>query len=121
MKWWKQPQVKAFGKWAHEMIDSSPSCESNRQNVTGAACVPVGKKVAEWGGCQRAQQGDAASLEMNASFDLLLFFFLPPQQRAIHLSLHLLAIYMRARPKITVCLLCPRLGAGAAADWSQCK
>lgn len=76
MKCWKQPQVKAFGKWVHKMIDSSPSCESNRQNVTGAACVPVGKKVAgsEGGGCQRAQQGDAASLEMNASFDLFLFF-----------------------------------------------
>lgn len=38
--WVKKPQLKAFGKRVHAMIDSSPSSESNRQNVTGAACVP---------------------------------------------------------------------------------
>lgn len=87
-------------------------------------CPRGGKSEAGGGGgerCQRAraQQGDAASLKMNASFDLFPFFYFfapPPQQRVIHLSPRLLAIYMRARLKITVCSLRP-----PARSWSSSR
>lgn len=86
------------------MIDSSPSSESNRQNVTGAAWVLMGSDGGGQGA--RAQQGDASSQKMNASSDL--FFCSPLEQRVVHFALTALRM---ARLKISVCSQCPRLRA----------